>query len=109
MSSAARRSASAPWTCESPPPVAIAAGPAKLPRIGKGEILSLSDRVLRILHRVALRMTDENIADHEGVRPETVGHVLRVLRTKKSELQGLRDKSIENIRRLMLVVAGGLQ
>lgn len=86
---------------------AIAVGPVKLPRIGKDEILSLSDRVLRILHRVALRMTDENIADHEGVRPETVGHVLRVLRTKKSELQELRDKSIENIRRLMLVTLGG--
>jgi hypothetical protein len=97
-------------TCSTPPkkPAAIAAEP-KLPRIDKAEILSLSDRVVRILQRVSMRMSDEENAAHEGVRMEAVGHVLRVLQIRKTDLEVIRDKSLENVRRLtqILVPTGG--
>ncbi len=83
-------------------------GPSKLPKIDKGEVMAMTDRVVRILSRVAMGVTDHANAAYEGVRMTSVGHILRILRTKKDYLQSLKDKSTDNIRRLMLVQVGGM-
>ncbi len=91
------------------PPAVSAGEHRRLPRIDKEEVLAMSERVVRILSRVAAGVPDAHNAAQEGLREEAVGHVLRVLCTRKSEIESIRDKSLENVRRLMLVVAGGLR
>ena len=78
-----------------------------MPQIDVGEILGLSDRVIRILQRVAPDVSHKRNVAHEGVRMEAVGRVLRALRTKKSYLESLANKSLENIKRLMYVAVAG--
>jgi hypothetical protein len=63
--------------------------------------------VLRILVRVAHGVHNDENAAEEAVRPDAVGHILRVLRIKKAHLEGLKDKSKTNVRRLMLATIGG--